>query len=88
MSEPPPPLVTADPWESLRHMTLDQLVTQTKLGGSASGVQGHTTPEGYPFAIVVAVATPGNERVMDFAREFHEKMVAAGARGTYAWRIP
>lgn len=68
-----------DPWEQLRHLTLDQLVTQTKLSGSALTFNGHTTPENWPFAVVVAVGKPGNERAVEFARQFFLRIRAAGA---------
>lgn len=63
-----------DPWEQIRWVTLDSLVTQVKLQGSAAQVNGHTTPEGYPFTVVVAVAKPGNEKAVELANEFHQKM--------------
>jgi hypothetical protein len=67
----------SDAWEALRWLTLDELVTKVKLAGSAACVHGATTPEGYPFVIVVAVAAPGNERAVELAREFNAKMAAA-----------
>lgn len=58
---------------------MDQLVTQTKLCGSAMVLNGFTTPENWPFTIVLAVAKPGNERAVEFAQDFFRKMNAAGA---------
>lgn len=66
----------SDPWEALRHLTVDQVVTQTKLSGSAMQFNGFTTPERWPFTMVVAVAKPGNEAAVDLAKEFHAKMCA------------
>lgn len=63
-------------WEAIRHLTVDQLVTGTKLRGSALQLIGKTTPEGWEFHIVVAVARPGNEHVVKLAQEFHEKLSA------------
>lgn len=46
------------PWERLRFVTIDQLVTGVKLSGnSATSVFGNTTPEGYPFALLLAVGS-------------------------------
>jgi hypothetical protein len=78
----------SDLWERIRHLTVDEIVTKTKLHGSAMSLNGYTTPEGWPFVIVVAVAKPGNERVVAYAREFHEKMSAAGAPVAQAVRTP
>lgn len=66
-----------DPWETLRRLTVDQLVTQVKLSGSAMQFNGFTTPEGWPFTLVLAVAKPGNERAVELAQEFSRKMTAA-----------
>lgn len=74
---PPPPL--PDSWEQLRHMTLDQFLTFVKLNGSALLQDGHTTPEGWPFVIVVAVASPGNELALKYARDFAKNMTAAAS---------
>lgn len=52
-------------WERIRHMTLDQIVTAVKLSGSAGKLHGFTTPEGYPFRLMVAVGVPGSERVIE-----------------------
>lgn len=66
----------ADPWEQLRFTTVDQLITQTKLGGSAMALTGNTTPEGWPFFIVIAVASPGNEPVVTATARFATELVA------------
>ena len=71
--------MTADPWEQIRHMTVDQLVTQTKLGGSCLSLNGFTTPERHPLVVIVAVGKPGNEAVVQYAQEFHEKLNARSA---------
>jgi hypothetical protein len=71
--------VSGGEWEAIRHMTVDQLVTATKLHGSCSGLTGLTTPEGWPFVVVVGVGSPGNEQVVEWAREFYEKMAAAAS---------
>lgn len=60
----------------LKELTVEQLVTDTKLSGSATQTVGHTTPEGWPFIVVVAVAKPGNELAVQYAREFAQKMCA------------
>lgn len=60
----------------LKQLTVEQLVTDTKLAGSAAQVVGHTTPEHWPFIVVVAVAKPGNELAVQYAREFAQKMQA------------
>jgi len=80
--------MTADAWEAIRFMTLDELVTRTKLAGSSAMLWGKTTPEGYPFVVVVAIGAPGNEQVIEFAREYNEKMVRAGAPAAHARREP
>lgn len=49
-----------DPWEKIRFATLDQLITHTKLNGSASSYWGHTTPEGWPYIVLLAVGSPQN----------------------------
>ncbi len=66
-----------DAWERIRRMTVDELLTQTKLAGSALGINGYTTPEGYPFALVVAVGSPGNVQAVELLNELHIKMEAA-----------
>lgn len=68
-----------DPWEAIRHATMDQLVTQAKLAGSALQLNGFTTPEGWPFVVVIAVAAAGNEKAVELAQEFGSKLRAAGA---------
>lgn len=65
----------SDAWERLRHLTLDQLVTQTKLtNASAAQLSGFTTPENWPFTLVVAIGGPGNEASLDAAKLFHDAM--------------
>lgn len=71
--------MSADAWEALRWLTLDELVSKVKLSGSAIGVDGTTTPEGWPFYVVVAVAAPGNERAVELAKEFRRKMGLAAS---------
>lgn len=66
-------------WEALRHLTIDQLVTKTKLSGCASGVTGYTTPESWPFVVTVAIGSPGNEPALEWAREFHAKLAEAAS---------
>lgn len=70
---------TSDPWEQVRHLTADQLVTWTKLNGSAFALNGNTTPEGWPFVVVIAVGKPGNEHAVELAQEFHRRLTEAGA---------
>jgi hypothetical protein len=60
----------------LKTLSVEQLVTDTKLSGSAAQVVGHTTPEHWPFIVVVAVAKPGNELAVQYAKEFAQKMQA------------
>jgi hypothetical protein len=63
-----------DAWEKMRHLTLDQLVTTVKLQGSAVRITGMTTPEKWPFVLVVGVGKPGNELVLKYIQEFDDKM--------------
>lgn len=63
-------------WKRLGKMTAEELVTQTKLHGSTMQLLGTTKPEGWPFIVVVGVAKPENEGIMNLVREFHDKMVA------------
>jgi hypothetical protein len=69
---------TNDPWEQIRHLTLDEIVTKTKLSNaSAFQFNGFTTPEKFPFTVIVAIgATPENEKAIALAIEFKDKMVA------------
>lgn len=79
---------TNDAWERVRHLTLDQLVTQTKLAGaSASQLNGLTTPERWPFTVVVAIGGPGNEAAVEAAKTFHDTL-AGKARWTQAANNP
>jgi hypothetical protein len=50
-----------DPWEEIRFTTMDSLVTFTKLHGSAFSMRGWTTPENWPFTVIVAIGGPGHE---------------------------
>lgn len=68
--------MTDDAWEQIRHMTLDQIVTRVKLYGSGGQLHGFTTPEGWPFRLVVAVGGPGNERAIELCDELKEKMLS------------
>lgn len=61
-------------WERVRHMTLDQIVTATKFLGSGTMHLGFTTPEGWPFVVVVAIASPGSEAVVPLTRQYHQVM--------------
>lgn len=65
---------TEDPWEKLRHITLDQLVTSTKLQGSATTITGWTTPEGWPYVLAAVVVKPGNEAVLALFSDFLAKL--------------
>jgi hypothetical protein len=38
---------------------------------------GWTTPEGWPFALVVAIGSPGNEAVVPLTKQYHRVMKAA-----------
>jgi hypothetical protein len=68
---------TNDAWEAVRHLTLDQIVTKTKLSNaSALRLNGFTTPEKYPFVLVLAIAGPGNEAAVELADKFNEEMKA------------
>jgi hypothetical protein len=67
----------SDPWEAVRHLTLDQLVTRTKLSNaSALRLNGFTTPEKWPFVVVIAIGGPGNEAAIELANEFNAQMLA------------
>jgi len=58
-------------------MTVNELVTETKLAGSSAVLRGLTTPEGWPFVVVVAVASPGNEWAVVLAEQYDAKMQEA-----------
>jgi hypothetical protein len=66
----------SDLWDKLRWVTFDSMVTTVKRSGSAMQFDGLTTPEKWPFTIVVAVAKPGNERAVQLAKDFNDKMSA------------
>lgn len=67
-------------WEVLRRRTLDELVTATKLTGSALVMDLVTTPEGYPATVIIAVGKPGNEPVPKMLMAyFRAAMARAGA---------
>jgi hypothetical protein len=72
-------MTPTDPWETIRFATADQLITWVKLHGSVFILNGSTTPEGWPFHIVVAVSSPGNERAGELIRQLHRDLFAAGA---------
>lgn len=59
---------------ALRGLTVDQLITDVKLAGAAGEIFGLTTPEGWPFVIIVAIAKPGNERAVELTKDFADKM--------------
>lgn len=63
-------------WDKIGDMTVDDLVYETKFTGSAVSFYGFTTPEKWPFAVIIAVASPGNESVMEMVADFHRKMAA------------
>lgn len=69
-------------WEQLRHVTLDRIITGIKLGGvSAAAVNGLTTPEAWPFAIVIALGRPGNHAPVAWVHELQAHLQqAAGWR--------
>ena len=71
--------MTDEAWERLRFATIDQMITTTKLRGSCLTLKGHTTPEGWPFVVVVAVARPGNERAVELAEQMGRDLTEAGA---------
>lgn len=58
----------------LKTMTADQLITGVKLSGSTAIIKGHTTPEKWPFVIIIAIGKPGNEGAMECAQEFTQKI--------------
>jgi hypothetical protein len=83
---------TNDAWEQVRHLTLDEIVTRTKLSNaSAFQLNGFTTPEKFPFTVVVALgATVSDKQAIELATEFKDKMVALArwsreARNTKVW---
>lgn len=63
-----------DPWEELRWKTVDELITMTKLSGSALMLDGYTTPEGWRFWLTIGVASPGNERIRDLMRQLRDAL--------------
>lgn len=56
-----------EPIQSTSHATVEQLVTETKLRGSSLSLWGHTKPERWPYRVLVAVGSPGNEAVLEMA---------------------
>lgn len=64
----------------LRKTTVDEIVTRIKLSKVAVAVlDGFTTPEGFPFVVVVSVGKPGNERLLELTHQFREDIRAAGS---------
>lgn len=60
----------------LKTLTADQLITGVKLSGSSAVINGHTTPEKWPFVIIIAIGKPGNEGAMECAQEFTRKLAS------------
>ena len=73
------PLELAD-WNDLKKVDLNRAVTWTKLNGSVFQLSGRTTPEGWPFVVLVAVAKPGNEPMLELVQKFHRDASALGAK--------
>lgn len=62
----------ADPWERIRHRTVDELITEVKLvRGSGCTLFGNTTPEGWPFALFLGI---GNSQSGELAISLVEQM--------------
>jgi hypothetical protein len=79
--------VNDDDWD-LREVSLDDIVTATKVSGCSAMLRGFTTPEGWPFAVVVAIAKPGSEVAVQLAEEFSAKLTALGADLSRVDRAP
>jgi hypothetical protein len=47
-----------DDLDLLSDVSVNDLITQTKLAGSLLVLKGWTTPEGWPFAVVVTIDRP------------------------------
>lgn len=60
----------------LKTVTVDQFVTKVKLNGSSAIINGHTKPEGWPFAVVVAIGSPGNQMAVEMVRQLNEDLAA------------
>jgi len=68
--EEPRKASSTDPWEAVRHLTLDQLITRVKLAGGALPnfqLHGYTTPEHFLFRLMLFIGKPGNEVAMELA---------------------
>lgn len=65
-------------WDELGGRSIDELVTAAKVVGVGLSLMGFTTPEQWPFAIVVTVGSPGNERALRWAMELQERIRQAG----------
>lgn len=62
-----------DPWEQVRHLTLDQLITRVKLAGSNFELNGYTTPENYAFRFMLAIGKPGNQLAIELMKKLHDE---------------
>lgn len=65
--------MNSDPWEAIRHLTIDQLVTQVKLAGSSFLLCGNTTPENWPFRMILVIGKPGNEGALLLIEKIREE---------------
>lgn len=70
-------------WERIRHLTMDQLVTWTKLRGSGFSLMGSTRPEGWAFALFLGIAsTPANQAAVELVLEHGRDFERLGATKT------
>lgn len=67
-----------EPLQSTSHATVERLIAETKLRGSMLVLHGHTTPEGWACRVLLAVASPGNEDVIELVEQL-ERIVAIRA---------
>jgi hypothetical protein len=72
-----------DPFEQWNLMPVQQLVTETKFRGSGTALWGHTTPEGWPYCLVVAVGSPGNQAALDVLLAAHRALEAMAPTERY-----
>lgn len=55
--------------QSTSHATVEQLVTATKARGCALALRGETKPEGWPFAVLLAISKPGGEAAVELVEQ-------------------
>lgn len=66
-------------WERLNQMTMEELVTETKLRGSATILMMVTKPEGWPAAVMVVVESQRNAGVLRVIQRAQAELTTLGA---------